>query len=253
MGKKILVQRRGRGTPVFRSLPHRRVASAQFLSYDALNNESSPKFKLVDLIHEAGRGAPLAKYEFEGTRSIMYLPAVEGIAIGDKFEISAEAEIKVGNVLPLHSLPESTPISNIELRPGDGGAFCRSSGGGGTIVSKTGKKIGVQLSSGRIKEVHPNCRAIIGVIAAGGRREKPFLRAGKKFAWKKSKGKLGAYPRTSGVAMNHHVHPFGGGAHKSPHKPTTVSRHAPPGRKVGLIAARRTGRKRGKASKRIQS
>lgn len=248
MGKKILVQRRGRGTPIFRSLPHRRVAPARFITLDVETKESS-KFTLVELIHEPGRGSPLAKYEFEGSRRVMYLPAVEGIAVGEHYEISSNAELKVGNISPLHALPESTPVSNIELRPGDGGGFCRSSGSSGSVVSKSNKSIGVQLTSGQIKDFHPNCRAIIGVIAGGGRREKPFLRAGKRFAWKQSKGQLGAYPRVRGVAMNHHVHPFGGGAHQSPHKPTTVSRHAPPGRKVGLIAARRTGRKRGKAAK----
>ena len=127
--------------------------------------------------------------------------------------------------------------------------MCRSSGSSATIMSKTPNYATVKLPSGTIKQMSLNCRATIGVVAAGGRTEKPFLKAGKKYRWKKVRGKLGAWPRVRGVAMNHHVHPFGGGAHKSPHKPTTVSRHAPPGRKVGLIAARRTGLRRGKREK----
>ena len=117
------------------------------------------------------------------------------------------------------------------------------------VVAKGPKSVSVQLKSGRIKEFHPDCRAVVGVIAGGGRVEKPFLRAGKRFAMKKARGKLGAYPRVSGVAMNHHVHPYGGSQHKAPKQPKTVSRNAPPGAKIGLIAARRTGRRKGKISK----
>jgi len=99
----------------------------------------------------------------------------------------------------------------------------------------------VKLPSGATKLLKDACRATIGVVAGGGRIEKPFLKAGKKFHWMRAKGHK--YPRVRGVAMNACSHPFGGGRHQHPGKPTTVSRHAPPGRKVGHIAARMTGRK----------
>jgi large subunit ribosomal protein L2 len=248
MGKKILVQRRGRGTSVFQAQRAQKVAPAKFIRMSQAKEESST-MTLVDIMHERGRNAPLAKFEFEGTRTPMYLPAVEGITIGEQFVFGKGSEIKVGNVYALKDMPESAPICCIESVPGDGGKFCKTSGSTGKLITKTSKSIKVELTSGKIKEFHPNCRAIIGVIAGGGRTEKPFLKAGKRFAFKKARGKLGAYPRVSGVAMNHHVHPYGGSQHKSPKMPTTVSRHAPPGRKIGLIAARRTGRKKGKASK----
>lgn len=246
MGKKILVQRRGRGTPVFQAEKKHKIAKARIPGPEKIQGTT---FTLVDLLHERGRTAPLAKFQFEDTRLLMYLPAVEGLSVGESYEIGNDAPIKAGNILPLNALPEATPVCNIELQPGDGGAFVRASGGTATVVSRSKKHVTVKLSSGQLKELHPNCRAVVGAVSGGGRLEKPFLKAGKKFAFKKAKGQLGAWPRVSGVAMNHHVHPYGGGAHKSPHKPTTVSRDAPPGRKIGLIAARRTGLKRGKASK----
>jgi len=85
-------------------------------------------------------------------------------------------------------------------------------------------------------------RATIGVIAGGGRLEKPLLKAGAAY-WKWS-AKSYWWPRVRGLAMNPVSHPHGGGRHVG--RPTTVSRNAPPGRKVGHIAARRTGRRKGK-------
>jgi large subunit ribosomal protein L2 len=98
------------------------------------------------------------------------------------------------------------------------------------------------MPSGNIKWLNPKCRAVVGIVAGGGRVDRPWLKAGKKYH--KMKTRAAKYPRVSAVAMNPRDHPFGGGAWKHPGKPTTVSRNAPPGRKVGLIAARRTGMKR---------
>jgi large subunit ribosomal protein L2 len=98
------------------------------------------------------------------------------------------------------------------------------------------------MPSGSIRWFNPKCRAVVGIVAGGGRIDRPWLKAGKKYH--KMKTRAAKYPRVSGVAMNPVDHPFGGGAWKHPGKPTTVSRNAPPGRKVGLIAARRTGMKR---------
>ena len=85
------------------------------------------------------------------------------------------------------------------------------------------------------------CRATIGVLAGGGRKDKPFLKAGKKFHAYRTRGKQ--YPTVRGVAMNAVAHPHGGGGHQHVGKPYTVKRGASPGRKVGSVAASRTGRK----------
>jgi large subunit ribosomal protein L2 len=88
----------------------------------------------------------------------------------------------------------------------------------------------------------PECRAIIGVIAGSGRPEKPFLKAGTKFFAMRAKNKL--WPIVSGTSMNSVNHPFGGKSSHAKGIPTQSSRNAPPGRKVGKIAPKRTGRKK---------
>ncbi len=90
-----------------------------------------------------------------------------------------------------------------------------------------------------MKWLNPKCRATIGIVAGGGRTDKPFVKAGKK--WYKMANKATKWPVVRGVAMNAVDHPFGGGGRQHPGRPKTVGRHTPPGRKVGSIAARRTG------------
>merc|ERR1711939_345826 len=125
------------------------------------------------------------------------------------------------------------------------GQFARASGAFCTIIGQTedGAKTRIKLPSGMRKTVAGASRAMIGVVAGGGRNEKPILRAGKKFWMFKAKRKM--FPKVRGVCMNPVDHPHGGGNHQHIGKPTTIARGAPAGRKVGLIAARRTGRIRG--------
>nr|KAF6270874.1 ribosomal protein L8 [Myotis myotis] len=105
------------------------------------------------------------------------------------------------------------------------------------------KKTRVKLPSGSKKVISSANRAVVGVVAGGGRIDKPILKAGR--AYHKYKAKRNCWPRVRGVAMNPVEHPFGGGNHQHIGKPSTIRRDAPAGRKVGLIAARRTGRLRG--------
>ena len=151
--------------------------------------------------------------------------------------------MKVGNVLPVGKIPEGTIVCNVELSPGDGGKIARSSGSYATVVSHTPDGTIIKLPSGKTRYVNDLCLATIGVISGAGRTEKPFLKAGAKFHWMKAKGHK--YPRTRGRAMVAAVHPYGS-SKRGARKVTTVSRHAPPGKKVGLIAAKSTGRKRKK-------
>ena len=167
--------------------------------------------------------------------------APEGAYIGQSIECGDEATLANGNTMMLEHIPEGTPIYNIEGSPGDGGRYVRSSGLTATIISTDKTKSMVRLPSGTQKAFSPRCRATIGIVSGGGRPEKPFLKAGA--VWHHTRGKARKWPVVRGAAMNACSHPHGGGSHQSPGRPTTVSRHAPPGRKVGNIAARRTGRK----------
>lgn len=236
MGKKLIVQRRGRGSPTFRAARRGKVAPVRYPPPTIVG-----RGRVKELLHDAGRGAPLAYVALqEGVD--YYIAAPEGLYIGQTVEIGWDATVRVGNVLPLGVIPEGTMICNVEIRPGDGGKIARSSGSYATVVSHTPAGTLVKLPSKKIIVLPDNCRATVGVVAGGGRKEKPFMKAGEKYHLMKAKGHR--YPRVRGVAMAAVSHPHGGGSHKYPGKPTTVSRHAPPGRKVGLIAARESGRKK---------
>ncbi len=108
------------------------------------------------------------------------------------------------------------------------------------VVAHTPSGVQLKLPSGRNVHLDERSRAVIGVVAGAGRTEKPFLKAGSRAKLATSRGEK--WPKVSGQAMISASHPFGGGRHKHAGRPTTVSRHAPPGRKVGNIAARKTGR-----------
>ncbi|MHA1631316.1 MAG: 50S ribosomal protein L2 [Candidatus Freyarchaeota archaeon] len=240
MGKRILVQRRGRGSPTFTAPTHRRRG---VVKHRTLGDVTVLRGKVITLLHDPGRGAPLAKVVFEdGIEQLMLAP--EGVSVGQEVEYGPGASLKIGNTLPLKNIPEGTPIFNIESVPGDGGKFARSSGAYATILSHTPEKTLVLLPSKKVRAFNPECRATIGVVAGGGRIDKPFVKAGNKYHLAKAKG--WKWPKVRGVAMNPVSHPHGGGSHQHPGGPTAVSRNAPPGAKVGLIAARSTGRKKGK-------
>ncbi|NHJ00598.1 MAG: 50S ribosomal protein L2 [Candidatus Heimdallarchaeota archaeon] len=244
MGKRILVQRRGRGTSVFRALSHRRKGRSRYLPLSEAEINDKLNFTIIDFIHERGRGLPLMLVKYSnGDESI--LPAPEGVYIGQNLEQGQKAALNVGNILPIGNIPEGIWICNIEMRPGDGGKLCRASGTHGQVKSHVKEGTIIQLPSRKMKTIHNNARAMVGVISGGGRPDRPFLKAGLKRAYMRAKGHK-AFPVVRGVAMNIVTHPFGGGSHQGPGQPTTVSRNAPPGRKVGLIAARRTGLRRGR-------
>ena len=242
MGRRIQGQRRGRGSPTFRAPSHRYKAQ---LSHKTTEDTDLVVGEVVDVEHDPARSAPVAAVEFEdGDQRLVLAP--EGVGIGDTIEVGVSANIEAGNTLPLAEIPEGIPVCNVESQPGDGGKFARSSGVNADLITHTRDAAVVQLPSGAIKRLNPQCRATIGVVAGGGRTEKPFVKAGKKYHKMRARGTK--YPRVRGVAMNAVDHPFGGGGRQHPGKPKSVSRNAPPGRKVGDIASRRTGRGGGKKS-----
>lgn len=234
MGRRIQGQRRGRGTPTFRAPSHRYKANLEHIKSD-----DTTTGEVVSIEHDPARSAPVALVEYEdGTQRYILVP--EGIGTGETVQIGITADIKPGNTLPLAEIPEGLPICNVESRPGDGGRFARASGVNATLITHDRNATVVQLPSGDVKRINPECRATIGVVAGGGRTEKPFVKAGNKHHKLRSRGTK--YPRVRGVAMNAVDHPFGGGGRQHPGRPKTVSGDAPPGRKVGSISARRTGR-----------
>ena len=236
MGRRIQGQRRGRGGPTFRAPSHRYKAE---LSHKKSEDTDTITGEIVDIEHDPARSAPLADVEFEdGDRRLILAP--EGVTVGETIQVGVSAEIKPGNTLPIGEIPEGVLICNVESSPGDGGKFARATGVSAQLMTHDRNVAVIQLPSGEVKRLNPECRATIGVVAGGGRTEKPFVKAGHKHHKMKARGTK--YPRVRGVAMNAIDHPFGGGGRQHPGKPKSVSRDAPPGRKVGDIASKRTGR-----------
>jgi large subunit ribosomal protein L2 len=208
--------------------------------YPFVREGLTAEMKVLDIVHERGRAYPLAELDFSGKK--FYIPAVSGTVVGTQIQIGPQAPVSSGNILPLSSIPEGTAICNIERYLGDGGRLVRQAGESAILFANTPQGSTIRMPSGRTAFLSPKCRASIGIVSGGGRVEKPFLRAGAKYHLMKSKGKM--YPRMRGIAMAAVYHPFGGGRHQHPGKSTSTSRNAPPGRKVGNIAPRKTGRKR---------
>ncbi len=253
MGKRIIQQARGKGSFTYRV---KRKAFRFRIKYPRkLEGEGI----VVKLFNSPGHSAPLAKIKYSpeishkisGSKTpkkikqgvsdegYFYIPACKGMIEGQK--IKFEKEIKNGNILKLREIPVKTPVYNIEARPGDGGVFVRSGGNSAVVNRIIDKDIFVLMPSKKERKFNPECRAIVGEIAGAGRLGKPIIKAGKMYYIKKSKNKL--WPRTSAVKMNVVDHPFGSGRGKNP-KSKIAKRNAPPGRRVGLIRPRRTGRKK---------
>jgi len=239
MGKRIIQQRRGRGTLTYRSPSHNFKGTLKLRKYDDVEKNKSIKGEIIELMHCPGHSAPLAKIKYENGETIL-IAAPMKIKVNDEVFSGVNAPFGIGNILPLKNIPDGSMVYNIEAKPGDGGKFVKSSGVSAKILSRVDSNVVVQLPSKKKKMFNINCRAIVGEIAGGGRKEKPFVKAGKRFHAMRARGKL--YPQTSGVAMNAVDHPFGSGRGRHAGKPTIAPRFAPPGRKVGMLKAKKTGR-----------
>ena len=248
MGKIIRGQRKGRGG-IFKSHNTHRKGAAKFRVLDKSESAGYIKGVVKEIIHDPGRGAPLARVAFRHPYKYKVIKenfiAAEGMYTGQFIYCGKKAQLKIGNVVPLANMPEGTIVCNVEEKPRDRGKLARASGDYATIVSHN-KETGVtrlRLPSGSKKTVKSACRGMVGIVAGGGRVDKPMLKAGR--AYHKYKAKRNCWPKVRGVAMNPVEHPFGGGNHQHIGIASTSRRDAPAGRKVGLIAARRTGRLRG--------
>lgn len=242
MGKRLKSQKRGAGRGRYLATKNGKVDLA-YRKYDDIEKTGVLVAKVIDIVDDPGRTAPLIEVAYDNGEK-GYLLAPEGIAVGDTLEVGAQGKIKLGSVLPLYRIPDGAYIFNIERIPGDGGRYVRTAGSYAIIVSREKNNIYVKLPSKKTIVLSGDCRAQVGVVAGGGRLEKPLLKAGNAYyKFRKALKKL--WPRNRGVHMAAYCHPHGGKQHHVG-KPTTVGRDTPPGAKVGHIAARTTGRKKGK-------
>src|SRR3989338_5666445 len=170
MGKRIISQRRGKGTNVYR------VPSVGLRYRPLYKNEAG---KIADIVHDVGRDAPIAKIVYQnGTEG--HMVAYKGLKVGDD-------TTNIG--IPLSKIPESTPIFGLETYPNSGPKLCMAPGSSAMILSKSEKECIVQLPSRKTKSFNLLCRATLGTPAGDGRSEKPFVKGGTKGHLMKVRGK----------------------------------------------------------------
>lgn len=138
-----------------------------------------------------------------------YILAPKGLQVGTEIMSGPEADIKVGNALPLINIPVGTVVHNIELKPGKGGQLVRSAGTSAQVLGKEGKYVLVRLNSGEVRMILSACRATIGQV---GNEQHELINIGKagRSRWK------GVRPTVRGSVMNPNDHPHGGGEGRAP-------------------------------------
>ena len=238
MGKRIISRRRGSGTGTYRSPSHRHHGPVYHPPPEIVGEG-----RVLRILPAPGRTAPVADVEVPGGSTVRLLAAA-GLATGDTVALQ-EGKVGRGSVLPLGRIPDGTLVSNLEVKPFDGGRLVRSAGSSALVVAHTGTDVTVQLPSGAFKQFLATCRAQVGAVGGGGRRERPIIKAGKK-VWATRSLARAAF-KVRGVAMNPVNHPFGGGAHQHVGRPSTVSSGTWPGAKVGRFS-RSTRKKRMRAT-----
>jgi len=248
MGRVIRGCRKGKSR-IFTAKTRLRKGAVKVRKLDYSERNGFVKGLVREIMHDPGRGAPMCevtfrdpyRYKLNKERWI----AVEGLHTGQFVYCGAKAQLAIGNCLPLGKMPEGTVVAMCEEKVADRGRIARASGCSCMIVghSDDGKKTRIRMPSGSRKTVQSKCRAVVGICAGGGRMDKPVLKAGRNFH--KYRVKRNCWPKVRGSAMNPVEHPHGGGNHQHVGHPTTMSREACSGAKVGLIAARRTGILRG--------
>jgi large subunit ribosomal protein L2 len=232
MGKRIISQARGKGSLSYQA---RKQAFIYRVGYPIASGQA----QIIKLIHSAAHSAPLLKLKIG--KLIFFNVAHNGAMLGKNVEMGGE-NFAEGNIMSLRSIPIATKIFNIEVNPGDGGKMIRTSGSNALVHKKyEDGRVGIIMPNRNEVRLDGDCRATIGTIAGDGRTQKPKMKAGVNHYRAKARNKL--WPRVSAVSTNAVDHPFGSGRGKRI-KSKTVKRNAPPGRKVGHLRPRRTGRRK---------
>lgn len=233
MGKRITSQARGHGSLIYRV---RKKAYKYRISYTSKGGSA----KILKLIHSPAHTSPLIKIQID--KIIFYNLAFQNASEGQEIMVGKREEgIKEGDIVKLGDIGLGTRVYNIEASPGDGGRFVRAAGAAATVLKKEKGKVFLLMPSKKTINFNSQCRATIGVIAGAGRLDKPILKAGRRFYAMKAKGRK--WHRTSAIKVNAVDHPFGGGRGKRI-KSKIAKRNAPPGRRVGHLRPRKTGKKK---------
>ena len=198
----ITVRHRGGGTK----------RQYRIIDFKRIKDDVPATVKAIE--YDPNRTANIALLVYaDGTKS--YIIAPKGLKVGMTVQSGPDADIKVGNALPLKNIPVGTVIHNIELKPGKGGQLARSAGASAQLLGKEEKYVLVRLSSGEVRMVLATCRATIGTV---GNDEHALIIKGKAGRTRYA----GQRPHVRGSVMNPNDHPHGGGEGKCP-----IGRDAP--------------------------
>jgi large subunit ribosomal protein L2 len=180
------------------------------------------RFRLIDFRRDKpGVPATVSSIEYDPNRSARialltyadgekrYIVAPQGLKVGDPTMSGPEADIRVGNALPIASIPLGTMIHNIELQPGRGGQLARAAGASAQLMAREGEYAFVRLPSGEVRRIHVRCLATIGQVSNVEHSQISLGKAGRK-RW------LGWRPSVRGSAMDPSSHPHGGGEGRTP-------------------------------------
>ena len=180
-----------------------------------------PKYRIIDFKRDKdGIPGTVATIEYDPNRSAnialinyadgekRYIIAPNHLEVGQVIESGADADIKVGNALPVANIPVGTIIHNIELKPGKGGQMVRSAGNGAQLMAKEGKFAQVRLPSGEVRRIRLECRATVGEVGNIDHQNIQIGKAGRK-------RHMGIRPTVRGSVMNPNDHPHGGGEGKA--------------------------------------
>src|SRR5690625_1397904 len=180
----------------------------QYRLIDFKRNKDGIPGRVATIEYDPNRSANIALIHYaDGEKR--YILAPKGLEVGQQIESGENADIKVGNALPLGNIPVGTIIHNVELKPGRGGQLARSAGAEAQILGREGKYTLVRLASGEVRLILTTCRATVGQV---GNIEHELIRVGKagRSRWK------GIRPTVRGSVMNPNDHPHGGGEGRAP-------------------------------------
>lgn len=187
----------------------------QYRVIDFKRNKDNVAAVVKTIEYDPNRSANIALVHYEDGGVKAYILAPKGLEVGMRLVSGPEADIKVGNALPLENIPVGTVIHNIEMKPGKGGQLIRSAGTSAQVLGKEGKYVLIRLNSGEVRMILATCRATIGSV---GNEQHELINIGKagRSRWMRKR------PTVRGSVMNPNDHPHGGGEGKTP-----IGRKAP--------------------------
>jgi len=205
-----------------------------YRTIDFKRNKISVPSVVASIEYDPNRSARIALLHYtDGEKR--YILAPVGLKVGDKVMSGPEAEVRVGNALPMKIIPLGTEVHNIELQQGRGGVMARSAGSSAQLMAKEGDYATLRMPSGEMRMVHINCMATIGQVGNADHQNIRLGKAGRK-RW------MGRRPEVRGSAMNPRDHPHGGGEGKAPRGMPPKTKWGKPARGVKTRHNPRTDR-----------